>query len=461
MFTARKRGGTRESAPECEPARSGQSAWTPAAPARATSWRFATPECSSRISFSSRWRSRSAASSSARTRRTTAGSARATPIRGGSSGTSYCGRRDRHRRCRAARRSPALSGTIPEPDPARRCELIVAGAEWVRVQADPSLGPTMTRSRPTSVDHPRETVGPRRYRRPGVRDCHTPLFVRTFSPGTSTGLLKDICQNGLGQSAVFTDYVLMFRAQVRKLTPSAMRIFVSSTLEDLVEYRKKATDAVERLGQQGIRMEVFGARPAQATEACFEEIDSSDAFVGIYAHRYGFVPKLSSTSITEQEFNFALGKKKPIFCFIVDEGYPWLPRFIDQEPNQLRLRAFKHKLEETIIRDSFTTADDLAYKVASSVGRFLISRRVKDELDKLPGRDSVSSPEGRDQIARRAARLGQLMAGARILLVNDVPSEMSHVVALLQGLNLHVDIVKSSDAALSKPGRSPTRSSSL
>ena len=42
------------------------------------------------------------------------------------------------------------------------------------------------------------------------------------------------------------------------------------------------------------------------------------------------------------------------------------------------------------------------------------------------------------------------MAGARILLVNDVPSEMSHVVALLQGLNLHVDIVKSSDAALSR-----------
>ena len=54
-----------------------------------------------------------------------------------------------------------------------------------------------------------------------------------------------------------------------------MRVFVSSTFEDLVEYRNAATDAIERLGQQGIRMEVFGARPASATVACFEEIEAS------------------------------------------------------------------------------------------------------------------------------------------------------------------------------------------
>ena len=44
----------------------------------------------SRISFSSRWRFRSAASFSAHTRRTTSGSARATPIRCASSGRSRC-----------------------------------------------------------------------------------------------------------------------------------------------------------------------------------------------------------------------------------------------------------------------------------------------------------------------------------------------------------------------------------
>ena len=148
-----------------------------------------------------------------------------------------------------------------------------------------------------------------------------------------------------------------------------MRIFVSSTYEDLIEYRKKATDALERLGQQGVRMEIFGARPQQATEACFEEIDSSDVFIGIYAHRYGFTPEASSTSITEQEFDFASQRKKPIFCFIVDETYPWLPRFVDQEPNHSRMCAFKCRVEESFVRDTFTTPDDLAKACYKNPGR--------------------------------------------------------------------------------------------
>jgi CheY-like chemotaxis protein len=229
-----------------------------------------------------------------------------------------------------------------------------------------------------------------------------------------------------------------------------LRIFVSSTYEDLIEYRKKATDALERLGQQGVRMEIFGARPQQATEACFEEIDSSDGFIGIYAHRYGFTPEASSTSITEQEFDFASQKKKPMFCFIVDETYPWSPRFIDQESNHLRMIAFKRKVEGSFVRDTFTTPDDLAYKIASSFGRFLLSTRVKDELNKLPNKDLISTREGRDQIARRAARLAQLVAGARILIVNDVPGDMHHVADLLEGLSLVVDVATSSDSALAR-----------
>ena len=38
-----------------------------------------------------------------------------------------------------------------------------------------------------------------------------------------------------------------------------MRLFLSSTYEDLAVHRQMAAQALERLGQQGIRMEVFGA----------------------------------------------------------------------------------------------------------------------------------------------------------------------------------------------------------
>jgi len=50
-----------------------------------------------------------------------------------------------------------------------------------------------------------------------------------------------------------------------------MKIFLSSTFVDLVEHRKLVAEALERLGQQGVRMEIFGARPDEPMEACLAE----------------------------------------------------------------------------------------------------------------------------------------------------------------------------------------------
>jgi CheY-like chemotaxis protein len=227
-----------------------------------------------------------------------------------------------------------------------------------------------------------------------------------------------------------------------------MKIFLSSTYEDLVDHRAKAAQAVERLGQHGIRMEVFGARPGEATATCLAEIDSSDAFVGIYAHRYGYIPEGSETSITEQEFDFAQNKEKPTFCFLVDESHPWLPSHIEPESGQSKLKAFKQKVSQTVIRDTFTTPVDLAFKVSSSLGRFLLATKIKEELERVPGGENVSTPQGRNQVSRRAARLEGVIRGSRVLLVNDVPAEMRYVIAILRNLGIEVEVATTSDAAL-------------
>jgi CheY-like chemotaxis protein len=229
-----------------------------------------------------------------------------------------------------------------------------------------------------------------------------------------------------------------------------MKIFLSSTYDDLRDYRVSAAQAIERLGQSDVRMEVFGARPDDATAVCRDEIDASDAFLGIYAHRYGYVPAGSSISITEQEFNFAQERQKATFCFLVDDEFPWSPKLIEPEPGQSKLKLFKQRISTTFVRDTFTTADDLAYKVASSLGRFLITRKVKEGLESIPAGDRVSTPQGRDQVSRRAARLQTLIRGARILLVNDVPLEMKHVTAILGQLGVDVEVVTTTDEALSR-----------
>ena len=150
-----------------------------------------------------------------------------------------------------------------------------------------------------------------------------------------------------------------------------MRVFLSSTYADLVEYRRHATEALERLGQQTARMEVFGARPEEPSEACFGEIDQCDLFVGIYAYRYGFVPQGSEASITELELQHAKDKAKQIFCFFVDEEFPWPPKMIEAEPGRTKLSRLKDTLQRQYVRDTFTTPEDLAVKVATSVGRYV------------------------------------------------------------------------------------------
>jgi hypothetical protein len=89
-----------------------------------------------------------------------------------------------------------------------------------------------------------------------------------------------------------------------------MKVFISSTYEDLIEYRKAAIRAVEGTNYQASKMEVFGARPDEPLTACLKEVEESELFIGIYAHRYGYVPAGSDISITEKEYVHArkLGK---------------------------------------------------------------------------------------------------------------------------------------------------------
>jgi CheY-like chemotaxis protein len=228
-----------------------------------------------------------------------------------------------------------------------------------------------------------------------------------------------------------------------------MKCFLSSTYVDLKVHREFAAQAIERLGQQGIRMEAFGARSEDATTACVKEIEESDAFFGIYAHRYGYIARGSSISITERKFDVARKNHKPTFCFIIDEDFPWPPKLIDPGPERSKLTTFKEKISRNVIRDIFTTPDDLAYKVAAALGRFLTTQKVKEGLNNIPSSEKVSTKQGRDQVSRRAARLESLIRGAKVILVNDFPSEMSGVIDILEGLNVNVKVVETSQQAIS------------
>lgn len=152
-----------------------------------------------------------------------------------------------------------------------------------------------------------------------------------------------------------------------------MKVFLSSTYNDLIEHRKAAHVALEQLGLQVIWMEAFGARPVESTQACLDEVAESELFVGIYAHRYGYIPDGSAVSITEQEFDHAQKLGKPIFGFIVDDDFIWHQKYFEHDKKD-KLDAFLRKVKKQPVV-FFTTPDHLAQSIAASVGRYLATHK--------------------------------------------------------------------------------------
>ena len=159
--------------------------------------------------------------------------------------------------------------------------------------------------------------------------------------------------------------------------------FLSSTFVDLREHRKAVAEAMERLGLQVVWMERFGARPDEPMTACLGEVEGCDLFVGLYAHRYGFTPPGGERSITEEEFEHARLNNKPAFCFFVDENHPWPPKLIDLEPDRSKLAAFRGRVNTQVVRDVFTTPDDLAARAIAAVSAYLKNRVYPPDGDRV------------------------------------------------------------------------------
>lgn len=155
-------------------------------------------------------------------------------------------------------------------------------------------------------------------------------------------------------------------------------VFVSSTFQDLTEHREAVRDVIRKLGAIDVSMETLGARDERPKAECIRLItDETELFVGIYAYRYGYHPQGDSVSITETEYLVASEQQMPRFIFLVDESAPWLPGHIERGDGEVRLAAFKGRLKANHICDFFRDADDLAKRVAASLGRHLWLQKIK------------------------------------------------------------------------------------
>lgn len=157
-----------------------------------------------------------------------------------------------------------------------------------------------------------------------------------------------------------------------------MKVFLSSTAQDLTAYRKVADDTILRLSQESVAMERFGPQPGTPVDECERKARESDVVVCIVAHRYGFVPEKGKGSITRREVEAARSAGKDVLVWIVADDHPWTEAkeqdllvkpsigddLMEIVENVRALVDFKAWLRATFVCEAFTTPDDLARKIA-------------------------------------------------------------------------------------------------
>jgi len=173
-----------------------------------------------------------------------------------------------------------------------------------------------------------------------------------------------------------------------------MRVYLSSTFEDLVEYRAAAAQALHRLSHQVIQMENYVSAPTTPLLKVVEDVRTCDVFIGIYAWKRGSIPtathqtsvphvpdvSLGQSSYIEWELAAARHAKLTVLLFLLHDDAPWPPHLVDgfEDPaDQQPIRAMRESIRNSQMVSFFRTPGDLEQLVATSIAASETTRQLR------------------------------------------------------------------------------------
>ncbi|MCI0387779.1 MAG: DUF4062 domain-containing protein [Acidobacteria bacterium] len=165
-----------------------------------------------------------------------------------------------------------------------------------------------------------------------------------------------------------------------------LRVYLSSTFEDLKDYRAAVFAALEKAGLEVARMEAYTAADERPLDLCLRDVAQSDIYLGLFAWRYGYEPPADhgnplGKSITELEYRQAeiCNLRKLVFFAHSDTKANWPDRFKDEVSGEggrgEKLNAFRKELGIEKSASFFRKPDELATLVLAAIMRSGLSGR--------------------------------------------------------------------------------------
>ena len=190
-----------------------------------------------------------------------------------------------------------------------------------------------------------------------------------------------------------------------------VRVFVSSTLQELADERRAAREAIESLRMTPVMFEQ-GARPHPPRALYRAYLEQSDIFIGLYWQRYGWVAPGERVSGLEDEYGLSGDRPKLIY---VKTPAP------DREP-QLATLIKRIRRDDRASYRRFSEADELRSLVADDLAVMLTERfaSAAPGADQTRGRRLPQLPRPTTRLIGRdedIARVTDLLADQETRLV--------------------------------------------
>lgn len=143
-----------------------------------------------------------------------------------------------------------------------------------------------------------------------------------------------------------------------------LRVFISSTTDDLGECRQKVAQVVTRLGQVAVSMETFGASSTSPQDVSVQRVLQADVLVGLIGFRYG--------SVTEMEYDAAVKAKKLVLVYVPSSTFA--PSQHSRRPSlDARLATFVQRIQrESHTCGTYRDQADLPAIVAADLHRVIV-----------------------------------------------------------------------------------------